>query len=95
MTKTLTGNDLALAAFACGHAINWCKQQGRSQFWKKEIAKYTDLSRKLQAISDTAHPLTTNDEGAVLEFGGEEIMRLDREVVSTLQKRLRRDGAVS
>lgn len=93
MGKTLTGNDLALASFACTHAIYWWKEQGRSKYSKAEAAKYETLSRKLRATLDAAYPLTT-EEGTVLELGGEEIMRLDGRVVKQLQKRLIRDGAV-
>lgn len=95
MTKTLTGNDIALATFACAHAINWCKEQGRGKYWRVERAKFEALSVKLQSISDEAHPLTTDVEGGILEFGSEEIMCLDARVCRRLQTRLKREGAVT
>lgn len=89
---TLTGNDLALATFACAHAMNWCKKQGRAKYWKNEIAKYQALSHKLQAIDDEAFPIKTTDDGSVLDFGDEKIMRLDMRIVRSAQRRLEREA---
>lgn len=73
---TLTGNELAIAANACAHAINWVKAQGRSKWWRAERLKFEALNRKLQEISQHAYPYEQSNESP-LDFGDEPIMKVD------------------
>lgn len=93
--KTLTGNDLARAEFACGLAISWWKDQPTSSYKRREIAEYKALLSKLSAISDYAYPLTMDEAGEmVADYGDEPVMRADTAVIGKSQKRLKRAGAV-
>lgn len=93
--RTLTLNDLALAQFACAHAINRAKAGGRSKFWRNERASFEALNRKLSAIQDRAEPLSPQDgEFSNVVTGDEAVMRLDFAVIRKLHKRARiRKGA--
>lgn len=53
---SLSPNDIALAIFACAHALNWVRKQGRAAYWRKERAKFEALNRKLSALSDRCNP---------------------------------------
>lgn len=43
-------NDIALLSFACGHALAWYKDQGRSKYIEGERAKYKAVHHKLWQI---------------------------------------------
>jgi hypothetical protein len=73
----LTGNDLATAEFGLMHAISWCKKQGRSAYWRKEIAKYQAVLQKLTAINDHAYPYEATNDESPAPYGDEKIMRVD------------------
>lgn len=88
-TRTLTGNDIALASFACALAIAWHKNNDAKKcaYTKREIAKYRALCSKLQYISMNAYPEYETDDGMrSAGDGDEEIMRFDAAVLKRLAK---------
>jgi hypothetical protein len=87
--KTLTGNDIALASFACALAIAWHKNNDAKKcaYTKREIAKYSALCSKLQYIGMNAHPEYETDDGMrSAGDGDEEIMRFDAAVLKRIAK---------
>ena len=79
---TLSGDELALAWFAAGHAIIYWKRAGRSAYHRGERMKFEALMKKLDAISDHAYPYhQPADDTIDLEHGKEPIMRLDAATV--------------
>lgn len=88
---TLTGDDLALAEFACAHAINWWKKQGRTAHCRAERLKFEALLRKLAAIGDHAYPYKHSDD-MPLDCGTEPIMRIDRRIVGKTRRSAERHG---
>lgn len=81
---TLTGDDLAVAQFACAHAMDWCKKQGRRKWWRDEHEKFRKLNAKLSAISDFAYPATEEDFPS--GTGHDEVMRADMRMIRRLRR---------
>lgn len=92
---TLTGNDLALASFGIGHMLSFWEKQPASGYKREQVAKCKALLMKLSGIQDYAYPRTRNDEGSVLDFGSEPIMRGDELIIRKAQDALRKQGAVA
>lgn len=88
-TKTLTGNDIALASFACALAIAWHKKGAhpRCKYTRNEIAKYKELCSKLQYLSMNAYPDEPDPDERRFDEGDEKIMKLDPVVLKTISKR--------
>lgn len=85
--QTLTGNDIALASFACALAIAWHKNNDAKKcaYTKREIAKYQALCSKLQFISMNAYPeYEAEGERRTCGDGDEEIMRFDEAVLKRI-----------
>lgn len=62
MAPFFNSNDIALAAQAAAHAIQWWKKRGRSKFVRERIASYRDLISKLDAAGDHLCPSDGSDE---------------------------------
>lgn len=93
--NTLNLNDLALAQFACGHAADWWKKQGKSAYCRAERAKYEALGAKLSALSDRAalRERYVDDERVRYfdnDLSSAPVMRLDFKAIGKLHARARR-----
>lgn len=90
LLPSITLNDLALAIFAIGHAINWHKAQGKSQFDRDYIEKYKALMKLLGGIVDACE-LPAEEDGEAADNGNDKIfLRWERAPSPSREAELRR-----
>lgn len=85
---TLDGNELAQLQAACALAISWHRDRNkpRSEFTRKEVAKYEALNLKLSAIGDYAYPYANSDLMAP-DIGDEKLMKVNALAANRARRR--------
>jgi hypothetical protein len=82
---TLTGNDLALAQEGLSLAIAWSKKnQKGSGLGKERRSSYSELIKRLDAISQQAYPYDYDCMPS--DCGDDKIMTINRPVVRETRK---------
>jgi len=73
----------------------WWKEQENSDFKKQQLASLDALNKKLAALNHFAYPYEIGGDYGELDFGGEEIMTINRPVVARTQAKARKANAAS
>lgn len=77
----LTLNEIAVALAGIQIAAGWARKQGRSKFWKAEIAKYREVNIKLSRILDQ-FALPENEDGERPDNGEDKVILMWERSVS-------------